>query len=74
MSRTDDMNPPPPHEILQTAIEKKFDDLKDQIIKYENTNTVEDWDSCIQLLPQIADLVCCLKQEADIAEGKHPLN
>ena len=63
-----------PHEILQEKIQTKFDELRDKIIRYEDSNTEQDWCACIDVLPQIADLVCCLKQEAMKYEGRHPLN
>ena len=63
-----------PHEILQEKIQSKFDDLRDQMIRFEDTNTFEAWSDCVALLPQIADLVSCLKQEAMKYEGKYPIN
>ena len=63
-----------PQEILQQAIENKFEELGERMQQYAFSNTVDDWHACINMLPQIADLVNCLKQEADLAEGKFPLN
>ena len=61
-------------EILQQRFEDKFEELGERMKQYAFSNTVHDWHACINMLPQIADLVNCLKQEADLAEGKFPLN
>lgn len=61
-------------EKLEELIETKFSQLKVQMIKYEESNTLEDWHEAIEILPEIADLVCCLKIEALKLEGKHPIN
>ena len=74
MSRTDAMNPPEPHEILQSAIETKFEELGEEMKVYAATNSFDSWHKCINILPEISDLVNCLYQEAQIYEGKHPLN
>ena len=63
-----------PHELLQERIEDKFDELAENMQQYALSNTIDDWHACINILPQIADLVNCLKQEADLAEGKFPIN
>ena len=68
------MAPPEPHEILQTAIEDLFEELGAEMREYASNNSFESWHKCINILPEIADLVNCLKQEADIAEGKFPIN
>ncbi len=68
------MQPPKPHEILQEAIEDKFDELSETMREYASTNSFESWHKCINILPEIADLVNCLQQEAQLAEGKFPIN
>ena len=65
---------PQPHEILQSAIEDKFEELGEEMREYADSNSFNSWSKCINILPEIADLVNCLKQEADKAEGKFPLN
>ena len=68
------MQEPEPHQILQSAIETKFEELGEEMREYASTNSFESWHKCINILPEIADLVNCLQQEAELAEGKFPLN
>jgi len=68
------MTQPLPHEIIQSAIEDKFEELGEEMREYAHSNSFDSWHKCINILPEIADLVNCLKQEADLAEGKFPLN
>ena len=68
------MTQPLPHEIIQSAIETKFEELGEEMREYAYSNSFESWHKCINILPEIADLVNCLKQEADLAEGRFPLN
>ena len=68
------MTEPLPHEILQEKIQTKFDELGEHMQQYAFSNSVDDWHACINILPEIADLVNVLKQEADIADGKFPFN
>ena len=44
-------------EILQQRIEDKFEELGERMKQYAFSNTVHDWHACINMLPQIADLV-----------------
>ena len=59
---------------LQSAIEDKFDELEERMKDYCDTEAFTDWSDCIDLLPQIADLVQCLRIEALKADGQFPLN
>ena len=68
------MTEPLPHEIIQSAIEDKIEALGEEMREYAHSNSFDSWHKCINILPEIADLVNCLKQEADLAEGKFPLN
>mgnify|MGYP003132445717 CR=1 FL=1 len=63
-----------PQELLQQRIEDKFEELGERMKDYAFSNSVDDWHACINMLPEIADLVNVLKQEADIADGKFPFN
>ena len=60
--------------VLEAAIEDKFSELEERMKNYCNTEEFTDWSDCIDLLPQIADLVQCLKIEALQAEGQFPIN
>jgi len=68
------MNPPTEAEVLESAIEDKFSELEERMKDYCDTEAFTDWSDCIDLLPQIADLVQCLKIEALKADGQFPLN
>lgn len=59
---------------LEQQIHYLFDELSHAQNKFAVSNSFEDWSECISILPKIADRVECLKIEALIAEGKHPLN
>ena len=61
-------------EVLQSAIEDKFDELEERMKASCDTEAFTDWSDCIDLLPQIADLVQCLRIEALKADGQFPLN
>ena len=50
------------------------EELGEEMREYAHSNSFDSWHKCINILPEIADLVNCLKQEADLAEGKFPLN
>ena len=60
--------------VLEAAIEDKFAELEERMKNYCDTETFTDWSDCIELLPEIANLVQCLKIEALKAEGHHPIN
>ena len=60
--------------VLEAAIEDKFAELEERMKNYCVTETFTDWSDCIELLPEIPNLVQCLKIEALKAEGHHPLN
>ena len=65
---------PEPHEILKTAIEDKFEELYQKMTTYDDVDSFDNWQKCIDILPEIADLVTCLKLEALKLEGRHPVN
>ena len=68
------MKTPTEAEVLEIAIEDKFAELESRMKDYCDTETFTDWSDCIELLPEIADLVQCLRSEALKAEGHFPLN
>ena len=72
--RDNTLKVPTQAEVLETAIEEKFSELEERMKDYCDTQTFTDWSDCIDLLPQIADLVQCLRIEALKAAGHYPIN
>ena len=62
------------HQTLEESIEDEFDRFEDAKARYENSHTFEDYIDCVNILPQIADLVTCLRIESLKADGKFPIN
>lgn len=62
-----------PQNLVQ-KIEECFEQLEVLQDQYLTSGAFEDWVQCIQILPQIADLVTCLEIEKQQLEGKHPIN
>ena len=72
--RDNTLKVPTQAEVLETAIEEKFSELEERMKDYCDTQTFTDWSDCIDLLPQLADLVQCLRSEALKADGHYPIN
>ena len=72
--RDNTLKVPTQAEVLETAIEEKFSELEERMKDYCDTQTFTYWSDCIDLLPQIADLVQCLRIEALKADGHYPIN